>query len=121
MSRGELLISNSWRREVRDGTLEAERSFVAIDAAIGELGKAAKLIRHDVENQRQSADTIQTFARSAAGEADAMAEQTQALAKRAQAASELSTELDQAALDLAENVRNLEASTRSFTANLKAA
>lgn len=112
---------DSFLNGVQTGTLEAERSFKAIDSAIGELGQAANTIRIDVENQRQSADTIQTFARSAAGEADTMAQQTQALADRVKGASELSTELDHAAIALAENVRNLEASTRSFTANLKAA
>ena len=38
---------------VRSGTLEAERSFHAIDAAIEELGKTANSIRYDVETQRQ--------------------------------------------------------------------
>ncbi|MEM7779159.1 MAG: methyl-accepting chemotaxis protein [Pseudomonadota bacterium] len=106
---------------VRTGTLEAERSFKAIDAAIGELGEAARSIRYDVDTQRQSADTIQDFARSAAGQVDAMAEQTSALAQRAVAASDLSTELDKAAEALAENVRNLEAYTVSFSDNLKTA
>ncbi len=112
---------DSFLKGVKTGTHEAERSFQAIDAAISELGQAAQSILHDVESQRQSADTIESFARGAAGDADDMAQRTHALAERARAASLLSTELDHAARALAENVHNLEASTRSFTAKLKAA
>lgn len=106
---------------VQSGTLEAERSFKAIDAAIGELGKAATSIRCDVENQRQSADTIESFARDAACETDAMVGQIKALAERAGSAKKLSDELDKAAALLADNVRDLEASTQSFTSRLRVA
>ncbi|EAQ30429.1 hypothetical protein NAP1_06615 [Erythrobacter sp. NAP1] len=103
---------------VRAGTLSAESSFEAIDAAIAELGKTATAILHGVGNQTQSADTIEQFARRAAGEADQMVERTRTLAKRASSASELSDELQRAAAGLAQTVRELERSTSSFTASL---
>lgn len=106
---------------VRSGTFEAERSFKAIDAAIADLDRAAHAIRYDVDNQRQSADTIEGFARNAAEESDAMVERTRALAERASAAHDLAGELEIAAAALAENVRNLERSTEDFKTNLKAA
>ena len=106
---------------VRSGTLEAERSFEAIDAAIAELGRAAIRIRSDVENQRQSADTIESFARNSARNTDAMVQQVRGLADRAIAAADLSDELDRAAAALADHARNLELSAKSFTARLAAA
>lgn len=106
---------------VRSGTLEAERSFRAIDAAIGELGKTSNTIRFDVENQRQSADTIESFARRAAGDSDQMVERSRALTRRAAAAKELSGELERAAEALADNVRDLEQSSQNFTSRLKVA
>ncbi|MHA7818571.1 MAG: methyl-accepting chemotaxis protein [Erythrobacter sp.] len=106
---------------VHSGTLEAERSFRAIDEAISELGKTATSIRFDVENQRQSADTIESFARGAASDTDAMVGQIKALADRAGAAKRLSNQLDRAAARLAESARKLEASTESFTSRLRTA
>ena len=106
---------------VRSGTLEAERSFKAIDSAIDELERAATSIRYDVENQRQSADTIESFARHAANQTDVMVGQSQALAERAEAAKRLSGELGKAAAALMESVQNLEHSTAGFTSSLRAA
>ena len=106
---------------VRKGTIEAERSFKAIDAAIEQLDKTAILIRTDVDNQRQSADTIETFARNAAKDAGLMVERSRSLAERAEAAKDLSEELSQAADALAKNVRNLESSSQNFTSKLRAA
>ncbi len=104
---------------VRSGTVEAEHSFKAIDSTIAELTETARSIRYDVENQQQSADTIEGFARNAAGEADAMVSRTKALFDRASAAGTLSRELETAAEALLENVRNLEQSTDNFMTNLK--
>jgi methyl-accepting chemotaxis protein len=106
---------------VRSGTLEAERSFQAIDSAVAELDKAATLIRYDVDSQRQSADTIESFARKAAAEVDVMVGQIRALSDSACASARLSDELDRAAAALAENIHNLEKSTQSFTSRLKSA
>ncbi len=104
---------------VKSGTVEAERSFRAIDSAIAELCETARSIRYDVENQKQSADTIEIFARNAAGETDAMVRRSKSLLDRSRAAGSLSSELQSAAAALSENVRNLEASTQSFITNLK--
>ncbi|AWW75004.1 hypothetical protein CD351_11255 [Erythrobacter sp. KY5] len=109
---------DSFLQGVRDGTLSAERSFAGIDAAVSELGKTATAILHGVDNQTQSADTIEQFARRAAGEADQMVERTRTLAKRASAASELSDQLERAAAGLAQTVRELEHSTSTFTEGL---
>lgn len=106
---------------VRKGTVEAEHSFAAIDQAIGELDKAASAIRNEVENQRLSADTIENFARNAAGEVSEMVGRTKALADSAGAAYELSDELERAAAALADNVRRLENSAEGFIARLRAA
>jgi len=106
---------------VRSGTVEAERSFSAIDEVIAELNNAATSIRYDVENQRRSADTIEEFARNAAGDVDAMVARTRSLADRAHAARKLSGELDHAAAILSENVRNLERSSENFTRRLRTA
>ncbi len=112
---------DTFLKGVQSGTLEAERSFQAIDSAISELGETASSIRYGMGNQVQSADTIEQFARNAAGEADQMIERTKALAERADQARQLSDELDKAASALSETVRNLERSTESFTSSLKAA
>ncbi len=106
---------------VRTGTFEAERSFQTIDEAIAELDQAAKSIRSDVDGQRQSADTIQSYARNSANKVNIMAEQSKALASSAGATKKLSGELDQAASALAENIRNLESSTQKFVDKLRAA
>ncbi|MEL6530542.1 MAG: methyl-accepting chemotaxis protein [Pseudomonadota bacterium] len=106
---------------VRDGTLEAEHSFAEIETAILELSKSALSISHDVESQRQSADTIEEYARNAAGEVNRMAGRTKLLSERATAARNLSDELENAAAALAENVRSLERSTDGFISNLKVA
>lgn len=105
---------------VRSGTLEAERSFQAIDAAIAKVGKNANSIRYDVENQRQSADTIESFARDAAVGTDAMVGQIRALAESAGSAGRLSDDLDRAAALLAQDVRKLEASADRFASRLRA-
>lgn len=104
---------------VRDGTLEAERSFSAIDAAVAELEKTSRSILYDVETQRQAADTIESFARNAANDTAQMVIRSRALAERANAARELSNELDKAAEALNESVRHLERSGQSFSAKLK--
>lgn len=106
---------------LRAGTIEAEHSFKAIDEAIAELNKAASLIRYDVEDQHQSADTIEVYARNAAGEADAMASRTKSLSDRASAAHRLSGELELAANALTGNIRDLEQSSDDFMKSLKAA
>jgi methyl-accepting chemotaxis protein len=106
---------------VRTGTLETERSFHAIDDAIAKLGEVATSISYDIENQRQSANTIEDFAREAARDADEMVGSVKTVADRAMAARRLSDELDRAAQALADNAKNLERSSRSFTENLKAA
>lgn len=106
---------------VQSGTIEAERCFDAIDGTIGELNKAAVAIRYDVENQRQSADTIESFARRAATGAEEMVDRVRALTNRANSARALSVELDHAAGSLAENVRALEQSTNLVTDRLQAA
>ncbi|MGB3472782.1 MAG: methyl-accepting chemotaxis protein [Erythrobacter sp.] len=105
---------------VRSGTLEAERSFEAIDTAITELAEAATTIRWDVESQRKSADTIEDYARAAADDVGAMAKRSKTLASTASTAKTLSTELDEAAATMIRNVRDLEQSTAHFMANLKA-
>lgn len=106
---------------VRSGTLEAERSFSAIDAAIAELDRAAIAIRHDVEAQRQSADTIEGYAQRAAEDVDAMAKRSQSLVSTAQTAQRLSRDLDGATARLLEDVRTLEQSTQTFAAHLRVA
>lgn len=106
---------------VQKGTFEAERSFEAIDSAIGKLGQNANTIRYDIENQRQSADTIESFARHAAGDSDRMVERSRALAERAAQSKLLSCELERAAADLAQNARHLESSSQSFRSKLKSA
>ncbi len=105
---------------MRTGTLEAERSFAAIDMAITELAQAATAIRWDVERQRKSADTIENYARTAADDVNAMAKRSKSLVSTASAAEKLSGELNQAAADMIGSVRNLEQSTAKFMANLKA-
>lgn len=112
---------DAFLKGVRSGTLEAERSFQAIDSAVGELEKAATAIRFDVDNQRQSADTIESFARKAANEVDLMVGQIRTLSDRAGATAQLSDELDRAAAALSENIHNLELSTQGFTTRLKSA
>lgn len=106
---------------VRSGTIEAERSFHEIETAISELDRTAKSIRHDVENHRQSADTIEGFARNAASDTQQMVERSRALSQRAAQATLLANELDTAASNLADHVRQLEDSSRDFRAKLEAA
>lgn len=106
---------------VRSGTLEAERSFYEIETAIEELDNNAKSIGLEVENHRQSADTIESFARNAAEDTDRMVIRSRAMSERAAQSVDLSRELDQAAKELAENVRQLEVSSRNFRARLSAA
>ena len=57
--------------------------------AIEQLDKTAVLIRTDVDNQRQSADTVETLARNAAKHAGLMVERSRSLAERAEAAKYL--------------------------------
>ncbi|WP_299192998.1 methyl-accepting chemotaxis protein [uncultured Erythrobacter sp.] len=104
---------------VRSGTLEAERSFSAIDEVISELDGAATSIRHAVEDQRQSADAIEHFARNAAGEVDQMVTRSRALAERSMEAKSMLVELDKAAAALTENVQLLENSASSFSQRLR--
>ena len=111
---------NEFLSGVRSGTIEAERSFKAIDSAISELAKAATTIRFDVEKHRKSADTIEEFARNAAADVGAMAERSKSLASTASDAESLSGELDAAAAAMLKNVRDLEQSTAQFVANLRA-
>jgi methyl-accepting chemotaxis protein len=106
---------------VRSGTLEAERSFAAIEAAVAELDRAAIAIRRDVEIQRQSADTIEGYAQRAADDVEAMAQRSQTLVSAAQTAQLLSRDLDQATARLLENVETLEHSTHAFAAHLREA
>lgn len=105
---------------VQSGTLEVELSFRDIDSAVEELSQAARAICIDVESQTQSADTIEHFARSAAGQADAMVERMQNLGSRANKAVLLSDELQRVAAVLSDNMKNLEDSTQRFNAGLKA-
>lgn len=106
---------------VREGTVEAERSFKAIDAVVSELDRAAHAISYDVEAQRTSADTIEAYARTSAGNVGEMAKQTQALAASADDTKRLSSELDRAAAALSADMRNLESSTQRFLEGLKVA
>ncbi len=106
---------------MRKGTVEAEKSFSAINNVIADLNNAARAISIDVDNQRLSASTIDEYACNAAEEADAMVERTQMLSEKASAARDLSGELEHAAAALAENVRSLERSTEDFMRNLKQA
>ena len=106
---------------VRSGTVEAEHSFKAIDEAIAELNQAARAIRVDVESQRQSAETIETYARDAAGDADTMMNRVKVLSERSGTTRDLSRELEATAAGLVQNIRNLERSTESFISRLKAA
>lgn len=105
---------------VRSGTLEAERSFTAIDEVISELDKSATSIRHAVEDQRQSADAIEHFARNAAGEVDRMVARSRALAERSARTKSMLSELDQAASALSDNVKLLEDSASNFGQRLRA-
>ncbi|MEE4288566.1 MAG: methyl-accepting chemotaxis protein [Erythrobacter sp.] len=105
---------------VRSGTLEAARSFEAIDSAIAELAEAAVAIRWDVERQRRSADTIEDYARSAAGDVSAMAERSKALAATASGAEALADNLALASGAMLANIAELEAQTARFVADLKA-
>lgn len=106
---------------VRSGTLEAERSFAAIDNVVAELDRAAIAIRRDVEMQRKSADLIEGYAQRAADDVSAVAERSRSLANTAQTAQNLSRDLDRAAAQLLENVRTLENSTDSFAGHLRSA
>ena len=104
---------------VKSGTVEAERSFGAIDSAISELAQAATEIRWDVESQRKSADTIEVFARGAADGVRAMADRSKALASTASSAQKLSTQIDETIVALTRHVRELEQSAAHFVDNLK--
>jgi methyl-accepting chemotaxis protein len=106
---------------VRTGTLEAERSFAAIDAVVAQLDRAAIAIRCDVEMQRKSADLIESYARRAADDVDAVAQSSRSLATAAQTARQLVCDLDRAAAQLLDNVRDLEASADSFAGHLRSA
>ncbi|MBV7260124.1 methyl-accepting chemotaxis protein [Erythrobacter crassostreae] len=106
---------------VRTGTLQAERSFKAIDEAVAELDQAAKAIRFDVNDQRQSANTIQDYARGAAKEVSEMAERSRTLSQSASTAKQLSSELEESATTLTATIRELESSTERFVAKLRAA
>ena len=106
---------------VRSGTHEAELSFGAIDSVVEELDRAATAIRCDVEMQRKSADTIEDFARRAAGEVQDMADQSKSLAETADNAKALSRKLGEASAELLANVRTLETSTDEFVSHLRRA
>ncbi|MCK0128144.1 methyl-accepting chemotaxis protein [Erythrobacter sp. F6033] len=106
---------------VRTGTIEAERSFKAIDEAVVELDEAAKAIRWDVDDQRRSADTIQSYARGAADEVSQIADKSRVLEQSAGDAKKLSNELGNAASSLTATISQLEHSTEQFVAKLKAA
>lgn len=106
---------------VQSGTLEAELSFHKIETAISELDRNAKSIRYNVENHRQSAGTIETFARGAADDADEMVKHSRALAERATRSKLLSDEVDEAVVNLADHVRQLEQSSRQFRSKLDVA
>jgi len=112
---------DTFLKGVKEGTMEAEQSFDEIATAIAELNKSALSISQDVENQRQTADSIEQYAQNAAGAVESMAGRTKLLSERAMAARNLSDELENAAAALAENVRSLEKSTEGFIENLKAA
>ena len=110
---------DTFLKGVRAGTLEAERSFEAIDSVIGSLAQTSTAIRWEVESQRKSADTIEDYARSAAEDVGAMAVRSETLAGTASAAQQLSKQLDEAAQTMLKNVRDLEQSTAQFVDNLK--
>ena len=111
---------DSFLKGVRSGTLEAERSFAAIDSVISELATTATSIRWDVENQSKSADTIENFARNAADDIGAMATRSKQLASTASSTQKLSAQLDHVTETMLHHVRELENSTSQFVANLKA-
>lgn len=112
---------DAFLKGVQTGTLEAERSFKAIDSAVSELDKAATSIRYDVENQRQSADTIESFALHAARDVDVMVGQIRSLSAHTGTTARLSDEFDRAAAMLAENIDKLETSAQSFASRLRSA
>ena len=111
---------NDFLTGVRSGTLDAQRSFNAIDAAITELADATTAIQSDVEKQRKSADAIEAYARNAANDVGSMAERSRALASTVEAAKDLSAELENASAEMLVNVRNLEKATEQFTHSLQA-
>ncbi|QIQ85878.1 methyl-accepting chemotaxis protein [Erythrobacter sp.] len=106
---------------IRSGTLDAQTSFDGIAEVIAELDQAARAIRWDVEHQRQSADTIESHARSTAQDIGEMAMRSRALAQTAENAGELAAELDRAAAALLGHAQDLENSARRFTEQLRAA
>lgn len=106
---------------LRSGTFEAERSFHEIEAAIEELGSNANTISEEVDTHRQSADTIENFARNAVNDTDQMVEQSRALANRASESQRLTNELDKAAKGLSDQIQELEESSRSFRSKLNVA
>ncbi|MEM7690451.1 MAG: methyl-accepting chemotaxis protein [Pseudomonadota bacterium] len=110
---------DSFLKGVRSGTLEAERSFAAIDSVIGSLAQTATAIRWEVESQRKSADAIEGYARSAAEDMGAMASRTERLASTAASAEKLSNQLDDAAATMLKNARDLEQTTAQFMSNLR--
>jgi len=111
---------DTFLKGVRSGTQEAERSFEAIDNAIGSLADTSTAIRWEVESQRKSADTIEDYARSAAEDVSAMAVRSDTLVGTASAAETLAHQLDDAATKMLKNVHDLEQSTAQFVSNLKA-
>ena len=111
---------DAFLKGVKSGTLEAERSFEAIESAVGELVEAAIAIRWDVENQRKSADMMEMFARHTAEGVGAMADRSKALASTAASAQKLSTQLDTTTTALMRQVSELEQSAAHFVESLKA-
>ncbi|WP_152434836.1 methyl-accepting chemotaxis protein [Erythrobacter sp. THAF29] len=106
---------------VRSGTRKADHSFSAINEAITALNAAARAIRCDVDQQRQSAGTIQDYARGAASAVQEMSERSKSLAHSAEITKKLSSELDDAATALLTNIHQLARVTERFSDRMKEA
>lgn len=106
---------------VRTGTTEAEQSFGKISDAIKELTMSAAAIRDDAETQRQVATAIEQNADETALGTEGMAKLSTTLAEQSRLTEQQFAEARQTTNTLLAKIRDLESSTSTFVANLRAA
>lgn len=105
---------------VREGTLEAERGFKAVDASIADLARTANTISWQIEQHRRAAGTMATQARAAASEIGAVAGVNSGLEQSASSAGGLAQQLAATASGLLTQLTALEQETSRIARQMRA-
>ena len=110
----------SFLKGAREGTLEAERGFKAVDASIADLARTAQTISWQIEQHRRAAGTMASQARAAASEIGAVASVNNGLEQAASSADGLAQQQAAAASGLLKQLTALEQETSRIARQMRA-